>query len=108
MFSAAGILGSPGIVIIFPAKTTINPAPDFNSIFLTWILYSPLHSKFLGSSEKEYCVLAIHIGNFPYPNSSIFLISDNASSEYSTDFAPYILLATFSILFVIESSKSYM
>ena len=94
MLSAAGTFGSPGIVMIFPARTTINPAPDFISTFLTCILYLLLHSKFFGSSEKEYCVLAIQTGNFPYPNFSIFSISLFASSEYSTSWAPYILVET--------------
>ena len=35
MLSAAGTFGSPGIVIILPDRTTTNPAPDFNSTFLT-------------------------------------------------------------------------
>ena len=32
IFSAAGTLGNPGIVKIFPVIITIKPAPAFNSI----------------------------------------------------------------------------
>ena len=54
MFSAAGILGSPGIVIILPAIATTKPAPAFKLTSLIVILNGSLHSKFLLSSEKEY------------------------------------------------------
>ena len=60
-----------------------------------------------GSSEKEYCVLAIHTGNFPYPNFSIVLMLSIASLENSTPTAPYIFLAIFSTFVSILSSKSY-
>ena len=61
--SDAGCLGKPGIVIIFPVNTTINSAPAFNFNSFTCIVNGSLHSKFLLSSDREYCVLAIHIGN---------------------------------------------
>ena len=38
IFSAAGTFGSPGIVIIFPARTTMNPAHAFNSMSLMCII----------------------------------------------------------------------
>ena len=52
--SATGFFGNPGIVVIFPANTTINPAPAFNSTFPILISNGSSHSKFLGSSENEY------------------------------------------------------
>ncbi len=53
IFSAEGILGNPGIVIILPVNTTINSAPALNTTSCTCILKGSLHSKFLGSSEKR-------------------------------------------------------
>ena len=38
IFSAAGILGNPGIVIILPVIITINSAPAFNTTSLICIL----------------------------------------------------------------------
>ena len=106
IFSDAGIFGSPGIVNMFPVSITINPAPVFNITSFTCILNGSSHNKFFASSENEYCVFAIHTGNFPYPcfcKSSIFLF---ASSVYSTPSAPYIFVAIFSIFCFILSSKS--
>ena len=63
--SAAGTLGSPGIVIIAPQTTTINSAPDDNLISLigkACPVGAPLR---LGSVEKLSWVFAIHIGNSP-------------------------------------------
>ena len=105
IFSAAGFLGSPGIVIIFPVIATINSAPAFILISFTCILNGSLHSKFFGSSENEYCVFAIHTGYLENPSFSIFSISSRASLEYSTPSAPYILQATFSIFSFIVSSS---
>ena len=105
--SAAGFLGRPGIVIILPVRITTKPAPLLNSMSSTCILNFSLHSRFLGSSENEYCVLAIQIGNLPNPNSVIFFIFSSDFSEYSTFSAPYIFLATFSIFSLIESSSDY-
>ena len=70
MESAAGTLGSPGIVIIAPQTTTINSAPEDNLISLTGKacpVGAPLR---LGSVEKLYCVFAIQRGKSPYPASS--------------------------------------
>jgi len=44
--SAAGTLGRPGIVKIFPVLTTINPAPAFTLTSDTLIL------KFLGAPKS--------------------------------------------------------
>ena len=68
--SAAGTRGKPGIVIISPQITTINSAPDDSLTSLigkTWPDGAPFRP---GSVEKLYCVLAMHIGRFPYPWSS--------------------------------------
>ena len=63
--SAAGTLGSPGIVIIAPHTTTINSAPEES---LTSLIGKtcPDGAPFkLGSVEKLNCVLATHIGSSP-------------------------------------------
>ena len=62
---ALGTLGNPGIVIMAPVTTTINPAPADNLTSLTGTVNpvgAPLNAGFV---EKLYCVLAIQIGNFP-------------------------------------------
>ncbi len=51
--SAAGTLGNPGIVIIFPANATTKPAPAFKLISLIVILYFPLSCRFFASSDKR-------------------------------------------------------
>ena len=86
--SEAGTFGNPGIVIIFPVIITIKPAPAFNITSCTCILNGSLHSKLVASSEKEYCVFAIHIGRFWYPNFCILFICSSASFVYSTPSAP--------------------
>ena len=44
--------------------------------------------SFLGSSDNEYWVFAIHIGRLPYPKSSNFSISFKTFLSYVTDLAP--------------------
>ena len=75
ILSAAGVLGSPGIVIIDPHITTINSAPLDSLISLTdkvWSVGAPFN---LGSVEKLYWVFATQIGKRPKPARSIFVIS---------------------------------
>ena len=69
MRSAAGDLGSPGIVIISPVRTTTNPAPA--EIFTFFIVtVKPLGApSFVGSSEKDYCVFAIQTGSLSKPRA---------------------------------------
>ena len=67
---ALGTLGRPGMVIIAPVTTTINPAPAESLTSLTGTVNpvgAPLRA---GLVEKLYWVFAIHIGSFPYPLSS--------------------------------------
>ena len=75
MFSDAGDAGKPGIVIISPVKTTTKPAPFDKVILFTVIAKSLGAPKSEGLSDKEYCVLATHIGRLLAPN---FKISSNA------------------------------
>ena len=62
--SAAGFLGRPGIVIISPHTTTINPAPDRSLTSLIGILKPSGAPKSLGQAEKLYCVLPCKLVNF--------------------------------------------
>ena len=85
----------------------MNSAPAFNFTSLTWIVNGSSHSRFLSSSDREYWVLAIHIGSFEYPKSVSFSIWVFASSVNSTPSAPYMLFATLVIFSSILSSISY-
>ncbi len=65
MRSAAGALGSPGIVMISPQIATTNPAPAdslTSRIGSTWPSGAPSR---VGSAEKEYCVFAMQTGRLP-------------------------------------------
>ena len=68
MPSAAGRLGSPGIVIIFPASATIKPAPAETLTFLIVTVKSSGAPSFRGSSLKLLCVFAMQTGSFPKPS----------------------------------------
>ena len=74
MFSAAGFLGRPGMVIISPVSTTTNPAPALTFTFFTVTVKFSGAPSFVGSSEKLYCVFAMQTGNFEKPYSSSFSI----------------------------------
>src|SRR5690606_28699645 len=63
--SEEGTLGSPGMVMISPVITTMNPAPAeslTSRIGTVWPVGAP---RRFGSVEKEYCVLAMQIGRLP-------------------------------------------
>ena len=54
MLFAAGTLGKPGIVIMSPVRTTINPAPAES---LTWVTVISKFSglpRSVGLSDSEY------------------------------------------------------
>ena len=72
IFSAAGDLGSPGMVIMLPVIATINPAPEESLISRIVTLNPSGRPKSEGLSDKEYWVLAIHIGSLSIPRLSIF------------------------------------
>ena len=86
--SAAGTLGSPGIVIIDPHTTTTNSAPLDNLTSLTAKVWSDGAPFDLGSVEKLYCVFAIQTGNLPNPDFSITFNCSLALSSTSIPFAP--------------------
>ena len=88
MESAAGTLGSPGIVIIAPQITTTNTAPLDNLISLTGKV-CPVGAPFnFGSVEKLYCVFAIHTGNLLNPDFSIIATCSLTLSSNSILLAP--------------------
>src|SRR5438552_2789487 len=66
--SAAGLLPSPGIVMMSPASATTKPAPAAGTMSRTCSVYPLGAPSFEASSEKEYCVLAMHTGVSPSPS----------------------------------------
>ena len=104
---AAGILGSPGIVIIEPQTTTKNSAPLDNLTSLIGKVWSDGAPFNLGSVEKLYWVFAIQTGKPPNPACSIFFICSLVVSLMSIPFALYISFATFSIFSKIGVSSEY-
>ena len=65
MFSAAGTLGRPGMVMMSPVSTTTKPAPAETFTFCT-LMRKPVGAPSLpASSEREYWVLAMHTGRPP-------------------------------------------
>ena len=69
MRSAAGTLGRPGMVRISPVRATRKPAPAETLIFRTVTVKFSGAPRSLGSSEKEYWVLAMQMGYWPKPCS---------------------------------------
>ena len=65
IFSAAGTLGSPGIVMMSPVSATTNPAPADTRSARTVISKSVGAPSNVGLSEKLYCVFATHTGSPP-------------------------------------------
>src|SRR5205085_4646748 len=63
--SAAGTLGSPGMVMISPQIATTNSAPAesrTSRTLMVWSLGAPFKSALV---ENEYCVLAMQTGALP-------------------------------------------
>src|SRR5712664_4338139 len=65
MEEARDTLGRPGISIMLPAITTTNPAPAESEALVTLSVQPAGAPRRFGSSDKEYCVLAMQTGNFP-------------------------------------------
>src|SRR5215467_8341758 len=60
--AARETFGRPGINIILPEITTTKPAPAESEAFVTLRVQPVGAPSRLGSSDKEYCVLAMHTG----------------------------------------------
>ena len=88
MFSAAGTLGSPGIVKILPVSATRNPAPAETLTVRTVTVKPSGAPSFFASSEKEYCVFAMQTGRSPNPSAESRAISPSASGVYATSLPP--------------------
>src|SRR5216683_315398 len=69
MEEAREIFGRPSISIMLPAITTTNPAPAESEALVTLSVQTAGAPRRLGSSDKEYCVLAMQTGNFAWPQS---------------------------------------
>ena len=67
--SAAGDLGSPGIVMISPVSATTKPAPAETFRFRTVTVNPSGAPSRAGSSEKEYCVFAVQTGSLSNPRA---------------------------------------
>ena len=70
IFSAAGTLGRPGMVMIAPVSATIKPAPAETFSPRTVTRKSFGAPSRAGSSEKLYWVLAMQTGRPPKPSAS--------------------------------------
>src|SRR5699024_11308700 len=93
MLLAAGTLGSPGMVMTSPVRTTLKPAPVRGRISRTCSVWPSGAPSSVGSSEKEYCVLEITTGMVSQPLSFRVCKSRSARLEYWTSCARYISLA---------------
>ena len=88
ILTAAGTFGSPGMVIISPESATTNPAPAL-TLTLRMVSVKPSGApSFCGSSEKDYCVLAMQTGILPQPSSVSCLRVFIAAGVKETSFAP--------------------
>ena len=69
MRSAAGDLGRPGIVRMSPVSTTMKPAPADTFTFLMVTVKPSGAPSLVGSSEKDYWVLATQMGHLSKPRA---------------------------------------
>ena len=88
IFTAAGTFGRPGIVMMSPASATTKPAPALTFAARIVRVKSSGAPSFFGSSEKDYCVLAMHTGIAPQPSLSSWASVFAAAGEKATSFAP--------------------
>ena len=87
IFSAAGTLGKPGIVIMSPVRATRNPAPAETFRFRTVMVKSRGAPSLAASSEKDYWVFAMQIGSLSKPRASSSFICFRAPAVSSTPLA---------------------
>ncbi len=81
IFSAAGTLGNPGMVMMSPVCTTTKPAPALTRTLDTVTVNPSGRPSFPGSSDREYWVLAMHTGRPPKPMASSRSSSREAAEE---------------------------
>src|SRR5882724_7397118 len=93
--TAREIFGNPGISIIFPEMTATNPAPAERVASVAFNCQPFGAPMSFGLSENEYCVLAMHTGNLPKPQSAKSCSLARAFSLSVTPSAPYTSRATF-------------
>ena len=69
IFSAAGTLGRPGMVMMSPVRATMKPAPA-DTFRLRTLMVKPRGAPSRAASwEKDYWVLAMQMGRVPKPSS---------------------------------------
>ena len=83
MRSAAGSFGSPGIVSTSPVSATMKPAPAETLTSRTVTVKSSGAPSFVLSSEKLYCVFAMHTGMCAMPSAVSRSICAAASGRTS-------------------------
>ena len=88
ILSAAGCLPSPGMSMMLPATATTNPAPPLTMMSRTCTVKPEGRPTSLALSEREYCVLAMMTGVFPYPRASASAIFSRAVYEKVTPSPP--------------------
>ena len=69
MEEARETFGRPGMSIMLPEMTTTNPAPAESEALLTLSVQPVGAPRRFGSSDSEYCVLAMQTENFSYPHA---------------------------------------
>src|SRR5437763_8326529 len=79
IFSAAGVFESPGMVMMSPASATTNPAPAEGRMSRTCSVQPVGAPSFVGSSLKEYCVLAIQTCVSPRPRAGSWSMARSAA-----------------------------
>src|SRR5437660_7527869 len=88
MLSAAGVLPSPGMVMISPASATTNPAPAEGRMSRTCSVKPVGAPSLVASSEKEYCVFAMQPGVSPKPSLGSSSSARSAGAAKATLAAP--------------------
>jgi hypothetical protein len=84
MLSDAGFFGRPGIVMISPDNTTMNPAPAFrytSRTLNTWPVGGPCSC---GSVENEYCVFAMQIDRLPKRSLELLPVKIDLCVDFMT------------------------
>src|SRR4051794_15568571 len=86
--AARETFGNPGISIMLPAIATTKPAPAEREASVILSVHPVGAPRSLGLSENEYCVLAMHTGSEPNPQSLNCCSLARALSLKATPAAP--------------------
>ena len=94
------------MVMMSPVSATTKPAPADTFTLRTVMRKSRGAPSFFASSEKLYCVFAMHTGMPPKPRPSSFASSAAAFGSKSTPSAWYTFVAMASIFSASDRSSS--